>query len=170
MLGGACIGTNVQADLRFSGTVTAELERRTISDAEVGYLLSRFVENVRSLSSDAVVVRARWLDALNYTTPSAAKMLNDAARNSHLFIQIGAQPIMVDILSMMRRSDDLYEVRWRERTFEGGRLVRTDNFLGTLAVVIRPPQRGSSNPFGLYVDHFTWNAEPTFQPSTFDRH
>ena len=85
-------------------------------------------------------------------------------------MQIGGRPVMIEVLSVTRRSDDLFEVRWRERTFEGGRLVRTDNFLGKLAVVIRHPQKGSSNPFGLYVDHFTWNAEPAFEPSIFDRH
>lgn len=170
VLGGVFVGTNVRADVRFSGTVTAEPERRTISDAEVGYLLSRFVENVRSLSSDAVVVRARWLEALNYATPVAAKMLSETAHNSHFFMQIGGRPVMIDVLSVARRSDDLFEVRWQERTFEGGRLVRTDYFLGKIAVVIRHPQRGSPNPFGLYVDHFTWNAEPAFEPSIFDRH
>jgi type IV secretory pathway TrbF-like protein/predicted MFS family arabinose efflux permease len=172
VLGGALIGTNVRADIRSNGmgAVSAELEKQAISDAEISYLLARFIENVRSLSTDAVVVRARWLEALNYTTPSAAKVLNDAARNSHLFMQISAQPIMVDILSVTRRSDDLFEIGWSERTFEGGRLVRTDNFLGKLAVVIRPPHRGSSNPFGLYVDHFAWNAEPVFEPLIFDRY
>ena len=115
VLGGAFIGTNVRADVRSSGmgTASAEPEKRTISDAEVSYLLSRFVENVRSLSTDAVVVRARWLEALNYTTPVAAKMLNDAARNSHLFMQIGGRPVMIEVLSVTRRSDDLFEVRWQ---------------------------------------------------------
>jgi type IV secretory pathway TrbF-like protein/predicted MFS family arabinose efflux permease len=170
VLGGAFIGTIVRADVRFSRTVTAEPERRTISDAEVSYLLSRFVENVRSLSSDAVVVRMRWLEALSYTTPAAAKILSETASNSHFFMQIGSRTVMIEILSVARRSDVLFEVRWQERTFEGGRLVRTDYFSGKLAVITRPPQRGLSNPFGLYVAHFTWNAEPAFEPSIFDRY
>ena len=96
-------------------------------------------------------------------------MLSETARDSHLFTQIGSHAVMIEILSVTRRSDGLFEVRWQERTFEGGRIVRTDNFLGKFAVIVRAPQRGSSNPFGLYVDHFTWNAAPASEPSIFDR-
>ena len=169
VLGGAVVATNVRANGRVGGTVTAESERE-VSDAEVSYLLSRFIENVRSLSSDAVVVRTRWLEALNYTTPAAAKILSETARDSHFFMQIGSHAVMIEILSVTRRSDDLFEVRWQERLFQGGRLVRTDNFSGKFAVIIRAPQRGSSNPFGLHVDHFTWSAESAFEPSIFDKY
>jgi type IV secretory pathway TrbF-like protein len=92
-------------------------------------------------------------------------MLNNATRNSHLFMQIGTQPVMVDVLSVTRRSDDLFEIGWRERIFEGGRHIRTEHLLGKLGVVIVNPPKGSSNPFGLYVDDFTWNSESAIESS-----
>lgn len=159
-LGGTLTGTNVQAEVWSSRTriAVAAWGKTAVSDAEISYLLARFVENVRSLSIDAVVVRSRWLEALDYSTPVAAKVLNDEVK-SHRFKQIGTRAVMVEIASVWRDSDDVFEVRWTERAFEGGQLVQTDRFAGTLAPLIRYPQKGSRNAFGLYVDEFKWAQE-----------
>ena len=141
-LGGTLAVTNVQAEVWLSRTQIdgTEPEKQTISEAEISYLLARFVENVRSLSTDAVVVRSRWLDAFDYTTPVAAKVINDQA-GSHRFAQIGARAVMVETVSVLRASDKVFEVRWTERAFEGGQLVQTDHFAGTLALLIGRPQK-----------------------------
>ena len=159
-LGGTLAVTNVQAEVWSNRTqiAAAEWKKRTVADAEISYLLAGFVENVRSLSIDEVVVRSRWLEALNYTTPVAAKVLNDKL-GSRGFAQIGARAVMVETASVQRASDSAFEVRWTERAFEDGQLVRTDRFIGTLALLIRRPQKGSRNPFGLYVDEFKWALE-----------
>lgn len=160
VLGGILAVTNVQAEAWLSRTQIAAAGRKehTISDAEISYLLARFVENVRSLSIDAVVVRSRWLEALAYTTPAGAKMFNDEV-GSHRLAQIGARAIMIEIASIMRTSDDAFQVRWLERAFESRQFVQTDHFVGTLALVIERPERRSRNPFGLYVDEFKWTLE-----------
>lgn len=159
-LGGTLVVTNVQAEVRLNQTPIAgtEREEQAVSDVEISYLLLRFVGNVRSLSTDAVVVRSRWLEALDYITPDAAKAINDEMR-PHRLLQIGTRAVMIEVTSIRRASDSALEVRWIERAFEGGQLVQTDHFAGTLTVLIRRPQKGSRNPFGVFIDKFTWTLE-----------
>src|SRR5262249_39701285 len=38
------------------------------TDAQIAYHLARFIEQIRSLSSDAVIVRQNWLKAYDYVT------------------------------------------------------------------------------------------------------
>ena len=45
--------------------------RYEITDAQIAYHLSRFIQNVRALSIDPIVVRQNWLDAYAYATDSA---------------------------------------------------------------------------------------------------
>jgi hypothetical protein len=51
-------------------------------DAQIAYVLARFVKNVRSLSVDPIVVRANWIDALDHVTAREARILN-ACRTWH---------------------------------------------------------------------------------------
>jgi type IV secretion system protein VirB9 len=50
------------------------------SDAQIAFHLARFVDNVRALSIDPVVVRQNWLKAYDFVTDRAAVTLNEYAR------------------------------------------------------------------------------------------
>ena len=52
------------------------------SDAQIAFHLARFVDNVRSLSIDPVVVRQSWLTAYDFVTDKAAVTLNEYARRT----------------------------------------------------------------------------------------
>ena len=46
------------------------------TDAQIAHHLARFIENVRSLSIDPIIVRQNWLRAYDYATTRAANTLN----------------------------------------------------------------------------------------------
>ena len=52
---------DTKGDIRAVGPATAAYAP---TDAQIAYQLARFVEQVRSLSSDAVIVRQNWLKAM----------------------------------------------------------------------------------------------------------
>ena len=52
-------------DVRTVGPAVAAYEP---TDAQIAYHLARFIENVRSLSIDPIVVRQNWLRAYDYAT------------------------------------------------------------------------------------------------------
>src|SRR5262249_40162858 len=120
-----------------------------------------FVKNIRSLSIDPVVVRANWIDALNYVTDRGAMALSDYANDADPFAQIGWRPVEVEILYVIRASDNSFEIHWKEVAYEGETLSRTDTFTGTAEIVLEPVRSADPlrNPLGLYVRAFRWSRD-----------
>ena len=61
------------------------------SNPEIAWHLARFVENVRSIPTDPVVLRQDWLQAYDYTSQSGALALNDYARTDDPFAKLGRE-------------------------------------------------------------------------------
>ena len=61
------------------------------TDPQIAFHLARFVEQVRSLPADAIVVRQNWLRAYEFTTDRGATALNDYARSADPFSHVGRQ-------------------------------------------------------------------------------
>ena len=146
---------------RLNGPRAANPASSAPSDAQIAYFLARFVKNVRSLSSDPIVVRANWMDALNYVTDRGAQALNDYARHANPFMHIGSRPVTVDVLYVVRASDSSFEVRWKENTYETGAMAKSENFTGIAEIVFKPINITETlrNPLGLYVHAFTWSRD-----------
>ena len=146
-------------DVRAIGPAT---ERYEPTDAQIAYHLARFIENLRSLSIDPIVVRQQWLRAYAYATTQAANTLNDYARENDPFSSIGRRTVTVDVTSVVRASDDSFEIRWRERAYENGALVQTDRYTAVLTIVLQTPRTEEalrSNPLGIYVHGLNWSRD-----------
>jgi type IV secretion system protein TrbF len=134
------------------------------SDAQIAFHLARFVDNVRSLSIDPVVVRQNWLKAYDFVTDRAAVTLNEYARNNDPFAKVGRESVAVEVTSVVRASESSFQVRWLERLFEGGALKDTKYLTGLFSVVITPPRTVEAvrkNPLGIYVHAFNWSQDVT---------
>ena len=134
------------------------------SDAQIAFHLARFVDNVRSLSIDPVVVRQNWLKAYDFVTDRAAVTLNEYARNNDPFAKVGRESVAVEITSVVRASESSFQVRWLERLFEGGAPKDTKYLTGLFSVVITPPRTVEAvrkNPLGIYVHAFNWSQDVT---------
>ena len=134
------------------------------SDAQIAFHLARFVDNVRSLSIDPVVVRQNWLKAYDFVTDRAAVTLNEYARNNDPFAKVGRESVAVEVTSVVRASESSFQVRWLERLFEGGAPKDTKYLTGLFSVVITPPRTVEAvrkNPLGIYVHAFNWSQDVT---------
>src|SRR5215470_6053647 len=85
------------------------------SDAQIAFHLARFVDNVRSLSIDPVVVRQNWLKAYDYVADKAILTLNAYARDADPFAKVGRETVGVEVTSVVRASETSFQVRWVER-------------------------------------------------------
>ena len=83
------------------------LETYRPSDAQIAFHLARFVDNVRSLSIDPVVVRQNWLKAYDFVTDKAAVTLNEYARENDPFAKVGRETVSVEVASVVRASEFL---------------------------------------------------------------
>ncbi len=102
------------------------------SDAQITHQLADFISNVRSVSIDPVVLRQNWLEAYSFATDQAAITLNAYATENDPFADIGQRSVTVDVASIVRSSNDSFEIRWRETSYRGGALIGVENFTAVL--------------------------------------
>lgn len=132
------------------------------TDAQIAYHLARFIENVRSLSIDPIIVRQNWLRAYDYATDRAANTLNDYARENDPFSRVGQRTVTVEVTSVVRSSGDSFDVRWREQSFENGVLADTTRHTAVLSIVLQRPRNEEAlrkNPLGIYVHALNWSRD-----------
>jgi type IV secretion system protein TrbF len=153
------------------GTIRAvapAVESYEPSDAQIAAELARFIEHVRGVSIDPVVVKQSWLKAYDYATDRAAQTLNDYARENDPFAKIGQRSVSVEITSVVRASPTSFQLRWREKAFENGSLAGAQSFTGVLTIVSKPPRDAATlraNPLGIYVNAINWSRELESAPA-----
>ncbi|WP_395447998.1 conjugal transfer protein TrbF [Aminobacter sp. UC22_36] len=132
------------------------------TDPQIAWHLARFIEQVRSIPADPIIVRQNWLRAYDWTTDRGAAALNDYARTNDPFTKVGRQQIAVEVSSVIRASPDSFRVAWTERHYESGKLATTQRWTAILTNVIQPPrdaERLRANPLGIYVNAINWSQE-----------
>lgn len=132
------------------------------SDAQIAFHLARFVENVRALSIDPVVVRQNWLKAYDFVTDRAAVTLNDYARENDPFAKVGRETIAIEVTSVVRASELSFQVRWLEKSFDAGVPKSTTRLTGIFSIIVTPPRtvdQVRKNPLGIYVHAFNWSQD-----------
>lgn len=142
--------------------VQSAVERYEPDDAQIAYQLGEFIKNVRSVSIDPIVLRENWLAAYDHTTDQAAVTLNEYARANDPFADVGQRSVSVEITSIVRASEDSFDVRWRETRFHAGVQISEASFAAVLAIVIDPPRDEATlhkNPLGIYVHGINWSRD-----------
>jgi type IV secretion system protein TrbF len=132
------------------------------TDPQIAWHLSRFIEEVRSIPADPVVVRRNWLRAYDYTTDEGAQALSDWARTNDPFAQLGRVQVAVDVSSVIRASDESFRVAWTERRYVDGQLAGTERWTAILTVVVQPQRSAEAlrkNPLGVFVRALNWSKE-----------
>lgn len=137
-------------------------ESYTPSDAQIGWYLARFITNVRSLSSDPIVVRQNWLQAYDFTTDRGAAVLNDFARTNDPFAEVGEKTVTAQVTSVVRATDSTYQVKWVEQSYKQGEVERTSHWTAMLTVVTQGPRTADAvrkNPLGIFINGLAWSEE-----------
>lgn len=132
------------------------------SDPQIAWHLARFIEEVRSIPADPVVVRQNWLRAYDYTTDRGALALNDYARAADPFSQVGKVQVAVDVASVVRASPSSFRVEWVERRYQDGVLSSTQRWAAILTIVLQSPRTAEDlrkNPLGVFVHALNWSRE-----------
>lgn len=132
------------------------------TDAQLAWHLARFIEEVRSIPADPIVLRRQWLEAYDFTTDRGALALNDYAREADPFARVGEEQVSVDVSSVIRASPDSFRVAWSERRYANGQLAGTERWTAILTTVVQPPrdaERLRKNPLGIYVHALDWSRE-----------
>jgi len=132
------------------------------TDPQIAFHLARFIEDVRAISADPIVVRQDWLRAYDFTTQAGALALNDYARTNDPFANIGKVQVAVDVSSVIRASPSSFRVAWVERHYQDGNLTSTERWSAILTVVVQTPNTPDAlrkNPLGVFVNAINWSKE-----------
>ncbi|WP_454623287.1 conjugal transfer protein TrbF [Brucella anthropi] len=132
------------------------------TDPQVAWHLARFIEQVRGLPSDPIVLRQAWLRAYEFTTDRGAVALNEYARSNDPFTRVGKEQVSVEVSSVIRASPDSFRVAWTEQHYENGQLSRTERWTAILTIFLQQPrtaERLRANPLGIYVNAISWSRE-----------
>lgn len=132
------------------------------SDPQIAWHLSRFIEEVRSIPADPVVVRQNWLRAYDYTTDQGAVALSALARADDPFAKVGVTQVAVEVSSVIRASPSSFRVAWVERRYIDGALAATERWTAIVGVVVQPPRTAEQlrkNPLGVFVHALNWSKE-----------
>jgi len=153
----------VEVDKLGQAVTVGPAEREwTPTDPEIAWHLARFVQDVRALPLDPIVLRHNWLEAYDYAGERAASTLNDFARQRDPFKAVGERTVSVEVTSVVRASRDSFQVKWSEQAFRNGALERTERWTGLFSIVIRRLTTADAlrkNPIGLFVAGFDWSRE-----------
>jgi type IV secretion system protein TrbF len=160
---GSVVPWVVQVDrLGQSQTVAPAVADFRPTDPQIAFHLARFIEQVRAIPADAIIVRQNWLRAYEFTTDRGAAALNDYARANDPFAKVGKQQIAVEVSSVIRASPESFRVAWVERSYENGQLSVTARWTAILTIVLEIPrnaERLRANPLGIYVNAINWSRE-----------
>ncbi|MBJ3764625.1 conjugal transfer protein TrbF [Maribius pontilimi] len=132
------------------------------TDPQIAFHLARFIEHVRRIPADPIVLRENWLRAYDFTTDRGALALNDYARTDDPFAKLGETQVSIEISSVIRASETSFRVAWTERRYANGQLADTERWTAILTLVIQPPrdaERLRKNPLGIFVHAIDWSRE-----------
>lgn len=132
------------------------------TDLVIARHLSDFIENVRSLSIDPMVIRANWIEAYGAVTDKSKPFLDEFATAAKPFERVGERSIAVQITSVVRATENTYQVKWTEQHFERSNMVSRENWTAMLTLVSATPKQESDilkNPLGLYVNGMAWSRD-----------
>ncbi len=132
------------------------------NDAQIAFHLARFVEGVRGVPADPIVVRQNWLRAYDFTTDKGGLALNGYAQASDPFAKVGKVQVSVEVSSVIRASPDSFRVAWVEKRYENGALGGAERWTAILTIVLQTPHDAEKlrrNPLGIYVTAINWSKE-----------
>jgi type IV secretion system protein VirB5 len=142
--------------------ITALDGRYEPTDAQMGHALAQWVRQVRSKSTDPIVIRQNWLAAYDLVTPQAAAFLNAHAQAHDPFAEAGREAVNVEILNVVRRSPRTYDLQWRERRFLDGQPAGEGRWRALITTRMQPPKTEAEllkNPLGIRIEDVSWTPD-----------
>lgn len=135
-------------------------QRFQITETHIRHHLFKFLEYVRSLSSDVVVVKRNWKAAYHYLTPSGSEILNTYAREVKPLTRYKTYRVDIKITSVLEHSQYTRQVNWIETTWsKEGKIFERSSWRGIFKYELHPVSKIEIlryNPLGFFIDAFNW--------------
>lgn len=142
--------------------ITALDGRYEPNSAQISYALATWIDQVRSKSTDPVVIRENWLGAYDLATNKAAVFLNDWAKSHDPFAEVGREAVSVEVLNVVRRTERSFDIQWKETRFVGGQQASQERWRALITIKLQPPKTETElmkNPLGIRIEDVSWTRD-----------
>lgn len=142
--------------------ITALDGRYEPNSAQISHALATWIDQVRSKSTDPVVIRENWLGAYDLATNKAAVFLNDWAKSHDPFAEVGREAISVEVLNVVRRTKHSFDIQWKETRFVGGQQASQERWRALITIKLQPPKTETElmkNPLGIRIEDVSWTRD-----------
>lgn len=131
---------------------------------EVRWQLGTWLEWVRAVPLDPVVVKKNYQNAMYFMRQAAANKLNEWAQHAPRLANIGRETVEFTLIGIAPISGtQSYQARWKEDLRNAdGTLKEEEHWVATFNVELSPPTTADEvqrNPLGLYIKDFQWTRE-----------
>ncbi|MBF0451291.1 MAG: hypothetical protein HQK75_11355 [Candidatus Magnetomorum sp.] len=124
----------------------------------IKYFLSLFVNEIRSIPADPVLLKKNFLNAYHFVTNKGRNLLNEYARQYDPFTKQKDYVISVEISNVVKMSEMSYQIQWVEQLFsKNGSMINQNHFTGIFSISFSTPKDETilqKNPLGLFIDFF----------------
>lgn len=132
------------------------------SEALVGAQLRRFLEQVRTITGDSLIMKRNWIEVYQMLTPQARARMNEWAGVNNPVERARKESVAIEIVSAGPVSDKTWQIDWRERRWDrsGTQLGNPVVWRAMLTTTLKQAESAaelSQNPLGIYVDEFHWD-------------
>lgn len=137
-------------------------DRYDPTDAQVGYALAEWIREVRSKSTDPIVIRQNWLKAYDLVTPKAAAFLNAWAQAHDPFAQVGQEAVTIEVLNVVRRTQRTFDLEWRETRYVNGQQAGQTRWRALITTSLQPPRTEAElmkDPLGIKIEEVSWTPD-----------
>ena len=135
-------------------------------DEEIKYFLGQFIQRVRSVPADPVLIKKNWLEAYKFLRRAASITLNAMTNDDEdsPLKKIGEQTVTVQPISVIRVANSKsFQARWTEVVYgKNGGVKEQRTMAGVFTIEVSPPEDEASvliNPLGIYISTFQWAKE-----------
>ena len=137
-----------------ASTADEQLKRSTVIE---------WVENLRLVTTDGIAQR-RAIDRVYAHIASgspAQTFISDFYRTGQPFTRAQAETVSVDVQSVLRDSEETFEIEWLETIRDlYGAVKEKDRWKGAFSIALNPPKDerlARINPLGVYVTQASWS-------------
>ena len=129
-------------------------------DLSIKHKISRFIKNIRSISTDPIVVRGNYQSAYKMVTRRCRDIFITYRDQFKPKSKIGKKAISVDNMIITKITNHSFQAEWLENEFTIGTVnakAGLKRYTGTFTIKVlkvKNEEQLKDNPLGIYIDEF----------------
>jgi len=129
-----------------------------VPEAAIRFQVREFISNLRSVPVDIQVMNEKLTKCYHAIAKAYEPYLTRIIREQGFFSLVGKIRRSVEIESVLRITNNSYQVDWTETTSESNGMQQRHKMRALLTVVTIEPEPDfiETNPLGIFIEDFEW--------------